>query len=119
MTDETKKYLTEEVLEECWHYRRGYFPHVSHEKERLTNRTFDNEADMMDLYRNRRLHGEWIQFGKFSMMKFREYAGIENGKSLFYQEYRWSDWLFNLPGDPKDYEDRCQMVAEWHKGKGK
>ena len=101
MTDEQKKLLTEEVLGECYHEGRmpincGYRC-IKCGDTYVVNRTFDNDADMMALYRAIYQKGKWKEFLNYI------------SQTTHYIPH--AVWLFCL--DNEDYEDHCCLVAEW------
>lgn len=99
MTEKTnlKKFLTEKVLGECWDADKrpgGDLP----------NRTFDNESDMMELYRAIYMDGKWNKFFDWAYWVYRK---TESGTHK-----KFVAWLFCL-GD-KNYESKCKMVAKFY-----
>ena len=89
-----KKFLTENALGECWDadQRPG---------GDLPNRTFDNQDDMMELYKAIYRDRKWIRFADFVFKYYKDVPTTE----IF------DAWLFCL-GD-EDYESRCKLVAEF------
>ena len=116
ITEKQKKLLTEEVLGECWHERRtedvGKKPwDLSHcakcgelvKLQSFDRRTFDNDTDMMAVYRAINRKGVW---GKFFDWAYEEYWKENSGTHR-----KFTAWLFCL--DSEDYESRCCLVAQW------
>jgi len=115
--EEIRRYLTEEVLGECWHELDGNQPgchcikcgmrftaiHYSDWNPKAFNRTFITQADMMDLYKALIKARRWGAFDKFSYDKW-----------LINTNTHYSAWLFCLSGE--GYEERCKMVLEFWKG---
>jgi len=105
MDDETRRYLTEKVLGECFSPGLVSKPY-NFEDNVYSNRTFDNRDDMMDLYQAIKKAGKWDDFDNYSW----------NYRKGVNPEISHAAWLFCLSG--VGYEDRCQMVAEfWREGK--
>lgn len=121
MTEETswKQYLTEEVLKEIWHELKiiagenkcscgtKYWLPSSYD---CSNRTFDNQSDMMELYRYMYEDDSWIEFENWIYERI--------FLPHYYKEKNFNAWLFCLGNE--DYESRCKMVAEfygWEEGK--
>ncbi len=107
MDDETRRYLTEKVLGECWH---SNIPTSSicckcRDVVSVIPRTFNNRDDMMDLYEAIEKAGKWDSFNQGYSWDYR------NGAK---REISHAAWLFCLSGE--GYEDRCQMVAEFWRG---
>ena len=108
MEDETRRYLTEKVLGECWH---SNIPTSSicckcRDVVSVIPRTFDNHSDMMDLYQAIEKAGKWINFLNWVFNDLEEpYRGDS------YYSTASIAWLFCLSGE--GYEDRCKMVAEF------
>jgi len=106
MKEETnwKKFLTENVLGECWDANKrpgGDLP----------NRTFDNQDDMMKLYRAIHWEGNWTAFTVYSNNIWwqncdRPYDTVEQAMADY------NSYLLCF-GD-KDYESRCKMVAKFY-----
>jgi len=99
MTDEQRKRLTEEVLHECYHET----PQVSLRCTKCNmfvdyrdQRTFDNEADMMALFRK---IVDSLHFGAFQNFAYKHFNEYPN--------YTMTEWLFY---DPERF---CNLVAEW------
>ena len=122
MDDETRQFLTEKVLGECWHepdsecaLGREYNGGEMIKQKCLKcgcllsttyqiyeeNRTFDNRDDMMDLYQAIEKAGKWDDFDNYSW----------NYRKGVKPEISHTTWLFCLSGE--GYEDRCKMVAEF------
>ena len=120
MIEETnwKKFLTEKILRECWHgvdesgdiyccKKCGKArPSILLGEGRSTdNRTFDNESDMMELYRYIYEDGKWNKFFDWTYWVYRKTElGIHK---------KFIAWLFCLRD--KDYESKCKMVAEFYR----
>ncbi len=117
MKDELKKFLTENILHECWHAFTfndfGYkvckcngkpwiFGDSNERIDLHTNRTFDNRNDLMDLYQQVYEDGKWGSFSIFSLRKFR----IDRESDYY------NSWRFCLNGE--GYEERCKAVAEFY-----
>ena len=113
MTDEQRKALTE-YLGECWLWDEDLDDEgmckkcgQCFESHRL-NRTFDNDTDMMALYRAIYKKGKW---SKFIIYTEKTYCFQLQLDSLRHNLHNFNAWLFCLDG--KDYEARCCLVAEW------
>ena len=111
MTDEQRKALTE-YLGECWHTYDVSCPEDSDPclicGSRKENRDFDNDADMMALYRAIYEKGKW---SKFIIYAEKTYCFQLQLDSLRHNLHNFTAWLFCLDG--KDYESRCCLVAQW------
>ena len=102
MTEETswKQYLTEEALKECWDADKrpgGDLP----------NRTFDNQSDMMYLYRYMYEDNRWKDFFDTLWIKFHRFYNAVDASMIDYIA-----WLFCLGNE--DYESSCKLVAEFY-----
>ena len=96
-----KQFLTEKVLREpeaASEYIVANNGDLVSVKTVIKNHTFDNDADMMALYRAIYKKGKWINFVNFTFL-----TRPVNGKC--------DAWLFCLGGE--DYEARCCLVAQW------
>jgi len=112
MDDETRRYLTEKVLGECFSPGLVSKPY-NFEDNVYSNRTFDNRDDMMDLYQAIKKKGK----GYDAYSYFRNRYLLSNSHECICDCCDdFIDWLFCLSG--KGYEDRFQMVADfWREGK--
>jgi hypothetical protein len=120
LTDEIKRYLTEEVLHECWH--RSTSPsvigaicacqkvsfNVKHADK--YNRAFTTQADTMALYSAIFKVGRWEEFHDFVIRIYKQQYNLYNRE----QYANFNSWLFCLSGE--GYEERCRMVEEFRKG---
>jgi hypothetical protein len=100
LNDERRKVLTK-YLGLCWHEGRmpincGYRC-VKCGDTYVVNRTFDNDADMMALFRKLKDSNEFSNFWHFAVSKDRNAVEF--------------DWLFY---DPERF---CNLVAEWLEAK--
>ncbi len=130
MTEETdwKKFLAEQVLKEIWHKSDGTYlgqkcvcgrecewpRETLDEHIKRKNRTFDNQDDMMELYRYIYEDGKWNTFE--SEIYARVFIPCYYEENIFANNF--NAWLFCL-GD-EYYESRCKLVAkfyEWEEGK--
>jgi len=68
----------------------------------LPNRTFDNQNDMMGLYRYIYEDENWIEFTDFVFTYYKDDPTAE----IF------DAWIFCLGNE--DYESRCKFVAEFY-----
>jgi hypothetical protein len=99
-----KKFLTENVLGECWDADKrpgGDLP----------NRTFDNFSDLMSLYEEIfKDINKWAVFIVYSngifWRNYRPHSSLDKAQSDF------SAWLFCSA--KVGHEDRCKMVAEFY-----
>jgi hypothetical protein len=117
-----KQFLTEKVLKEQWHELFLNMPKVkcSCGKEFFAlsldalnehrTRTYDTEADMMELYRRIEKDGKWDDFVKHTNAKWGENAALYMVVEEAIADY--IAWLFCLNG--KNYEDLCKVVAEFY-----
>jgi len=105
-----KKFLTDNVLHEVWHEPRitensrcscGRPYHLGTPYDHC-NRRYDNELDMMKLYRAIYMDGKWTEFTDSVFKYYKDDPTAE----IF------DAWLFCLGGEY--YEDRCKMVAEFY-----
>jgi hypothetical protein len=120
MDIETRKYLTEKVLGECWHDEDEYIPPYECQDfhggkmpflgdprchhfqcKPPDNCAFTTRDDMMDLYQAIEKAGKWDDFDNYSW----------NYRKGVKPEISHTTWLFCLSGE--GYEDRCKMVAEF------
>ena len=125
MKDETnwKKFLTEEVLKECWHESKitensscscGRPYHLGMPYDHY-NRTFGYRDDLLDLVEEMNDAGKWEDFMVFLGLDYYnkiKYCCSDNEKMP--QDV----FLFCLAGI--GYKDRCKLVAEfygWKEGK--
>jgi len=100
LTDEEKKMLTK-YLGERWRDKT-----VEDVFEWQDNRTFTTRDDMMDLYRKLATDGKWEEFDEYMWFnKWPDSGNMKKGMS------KYMTWLFCLASP--DYEERCQMVADW------
>ena len=113
-----KQFLTEKVLNGCWHERVqvgdilnmrsecscGKPDYLGTANDHI-NRTFDNRSDLMDLYEKVYEDGKWDDF-------FWDFAFKRKPENYGLGEAETSVWLFCLDG--KDYEAQCKMVAEFY-----
>jgi hypothetical protein len=110
-----KKFLTEKILRECWHNvnKSGdIYCCKKCGKARLSillgklrysdNHAFDNQNDLMELYRAIYMDGKWTEFTDSVFKYYKDDPTAE----IF------DAWLFCLGGEY--YEDRCKMVAEFY-----
>ena len=103
-----KKFLTENVLGECWDADKR-------SDGDLTNRTFDSRKDMMDLYEVIQKSEKWDNFLVFlwpiylDKSKYLLNANTRTARMIFVA------WLFCLGN--KDYESRCITVAKFLNGR--
>lgn len=99
-----KKFLTENVLGEYWgaDQRPG---------GDLPNRPFNNQDDMMDLYKALRKSGRWDDFLVFLWPEYIDASKYLSNTNLKASRGALIAWLFCL-GD-EDYESRCKLVAEF------
>ena len=119
-----KQFLTEKVLHECWHIAEQIkFPDDSDyfrcskckfPMRRCSFRAFDNEADMMEVYRAIYNDGKWKDFITYSNDLWWKDAGLYQLVEEAVADY--SAWLFCL--DKTGYEDRCKMVSEFYGWEG-
>jgi hypothetical protein len=118
MTEETnwKQFLTENVLHEVWHEPRitensrcscGRPYHLGTPYDHC-NRRYDNELDMMELYRHIYKYMEWSLFA--SKTYARVFVPYCNEEDIFPNDFM--AWLFCLDG--ADYESKCKMIAEFY-----
>lgn len=115
MTDDCRKRLTE-FLGECFHDeniakdRLGYSFAICEKcganRAAVTFRTFDTEQDMMALYRRLWEKGKWEVFDDFATSEY-----LKTPTPGMKTDADYSAWLFCLSGE--DYEQRCQIVAEF------
>ena len=106
MDDETRQFLTEKVLGECWYVPVCAYcgsPNKDFALPLEENRTFSTRDDMMDLYQEIEKAGKWDDFDNYSW----------NYRKGVNPEISHTTWLFCLSG--VGYEDRCQMVSEFWK----
>ena len=124
MTEETdwKKFLAEQVLKECWHKSAGGYlsqkcvcgrecewpRETLDEHIKRKNRTFENQDDMMELYRYIYEDGKWNNFE--SEIYARVFIPYYYEGNILANNF--NAWLFCLDG--ADYEDRCKMVAKFY-----
>ena len=99
LNDERRKALIE-YLGECWHEGRmpincGYRC-VKCGDTYVANRTFDNDADMMALFRK---IVDNLKFGAFQNFAYKHFNEYPN--------YTMTEWLFYEP------ERFCWLVSEW------
>ena len=116
-----KKFLTENVLREVWHEPRitensrcscGRPYHLGTPYDHC-NRRYDNELDMIELYRYIYEGGRWNSFEDWiykrifipECYKEKKAIGILN------------PWIFCLGNE--DYKSRCITVAKFYGWKGK
>jgi len=110
-----KKFLTEKILRECWHgvdelgdiycckkCGKARLSISLGEGRSTDNRTFDNQNDMMELYRYIYEDGKWTEFTDSVFKYYKDDPTAE----IF------DAWLFCLVNE--DYESRCKMVAEFY-----
>jgi len=115
MDIETRKYLTEKVLGECWHktdrstlrcikcgIRLNYFNH----------RTFNSRNDLLDLYEATHKDGKWEPLYEYLRNNYLMGKGTDECISSGLKA-----WLICLSGE--GYEDRCKMVSEFYGWEGK
>jgi hypothetical protein len=99
-----KKFLTENVLGECWDADKrpgGDLP----------NRTFDNRDDLLDLYKAIDKNEKWAVFIVYSnSVWWRNHDRRYDLAGELMADY--NSWLFCL-GD-EDYAAKCKLVAEFH-----
>jgi len=121
-----KKFLTEEVLKECWHdidESGDVYCCKKCGKARLfillgkgrssDNRTFDNRNDMMDLYEAAKRDGrKWEEYLIFLWPAYLDASKYNLNSSARTSRGAFVSWLFCL--DCKDYESRCKMVAKFY-----
>ena len=114
-----KKFLTDNVLHEVWHEPRitensrcscgrPYYIGTPYDH---CNRRYDNELDMMKLYRAIHWEGNWTAFTVYSNNIWwqncdRPYDTVEQAMADY------NSYLLCF-GD-KDYESRCKMVAKFY-----
>jgi len=94
-----KQYLTEEVLKECWDADKrpgGDLP----------NRTFDNNDDLIALYKTIKHDKKWKEFEDYLIIRWYNLFIIKKSQKSYVR------WLlcFNI----KEYELRCKLVAEFY-----
>jgi len=113
--DVCKEYLTEKVLEECWHVQGDSktpicYKCASYFIEPSGNRTFDNIRD---------LHALYSAIAKKGLrVSLLEYLLLETTGQKWEFDQRFIMWLFCVDGSPDDFKERCQMIAKWYKWKG-
>jgi len=120
-----QQYLTEKVLKKCWHeiqtvtkqdkdgeiYTQDICLHCNREfrgNYLLSHRTFTNIQDLHDVYSAVERDGKWAELHEHL---------IDLWPDLPEEIEKWgafSLWYQCLNGKPRDFEARCQMVAEWH-----
>ena len=100
-----KKFLTENVLGECWDAdkRSG---------GDLPNRTFDNRNDLMDLYETLKKDEKWDDFLVFLWPVYLDKSKYDLNSNAKTSRGAFVSWLFCL--DNADYEDRCITVAKFY-----
>ena len=117
-----KQFLTEKVLDECWHEWRYIKGQIKYERWECVkcpaycigsageykNRTFDNRNDMMDLYDKVWKDEKWREFDSedFAVARWID-CDTRHASDADYNA-----WLFCLDGE--GYEDHCKMVAEFY-----
>jgi hypothetical protein len=117
MTEETnwKKFLTEEVLHEIWHESKvtknsscscGRPYHLGTPYDHY-NRTFDNQSDMMELYRYMYEDNRWKDFFDTLGVKYHRLCYAVDASMIDY-----INWLFCLSNE--DYKASCKLVAEFY-----
>lgn len=118
MTDDQKKMLTEEILDECWHElarnphgNPRYIGICSKCKQDLTevfgdgNRTFTTWQDLGDLKRKIVEMGEWDEFIDFTLEEHGSLGPVFSNEAKFYKA-DYIDWLMDKIRFP-------ELVAEW------
>jgi hypothetical protein len=125
LTEADKKYLTEEVLGECWHevvgeieddgVHRTYCTKCDRDRSYgdYNHRTFTTQADMMALYSALFKAGKWEEFywnckGDWIFEREFRKEGFDIGESKF------TAWLFCLSDE--EYGEACARVIEFWKG---
>jgi len=114
LSDERRKRLTEMLLWECWHSH-----YLFRDEQRLCfkcdknhgNRTFDNDTDMMAIYRAIYKNGEWGRFIKWMIRKGLHGILEMTSDNWCLLSSEDAAWLFCL--DELEYEARCWLVSEW------
>ena len=109
MDIETRKYLTEKVLGECWHKTDRSTQRCLYCGMKLmyfNHHIFTTRDDMMDLYQAIEKAGKWINFLNWV---FNDLEEPDRGDS--YYSTASIAWLLCLSGE--GYEERCQMVSEF------
>jgi hypothetical protein len=121
MPEEAKRFLTEEVLGECWHQESMCYP-----KGKcaicgcsiFNRRTFTTDQDMVDLFRGLVKMGKWVEFVTFVVGSWYSSRSVNDLKR---DDFHWKDlnpylvqWLF------LDNPQRaCYLVWQLMKGEGK
>ena len=110
-----KQFLTENVLHECWHEMVSnidayefsgddiYYQCKKCKKIAAYNRTFDNESDMMAVYRAIHRDGKWKEFTEYAFRFYKE----------DYSEEQFNTWLFCPKGKDPEVLYRCFIVSAW------
>ena len=94
-----QQFLTEKVLKECWHVFYKFHANTCKKCGKgnnivlISNRTFDNRDDMMDLYEALYREMKWFGFRLSLLTCDDSHAFCLNGEG---------------------YEDRCKMVAKFY-----
>ena len=94
-----KQFLTEKVLHECSCGKPDYLGTANGHK----NRTFDNESDMMAVYRAIHRDGKWKEFTEYAFRFYKE----------DYSEEQFNTWLFCPKGKDPEVLYRCFIVSAW------
>ena len=117
LDDKRRKLITEKLLGECWHEDTD----VTSEFDKVrcqtrikigyNQRTFNNDTDMMAIYRAIYKNGEWGRFIKWMIRKGLHGILEMTSDNWCLLSSEDAAWLFCL--DELEYEARCWLVSEW------
>jgi len=129
LDDDRRKLITEKLLGECWHCQvedrpgiivhlicacgKGFLSYDAMKYHLGSNRTFNNDTDMMAIYRAIYKNGEWGRFIKWMIRKGLHGILEMTSDNWCLLSSEDAAWLFCL--DELEYEARCWLVAEWMK----